>query len=357
MRHLLSLFVTVLSFSAFAQSPNRSGDYSYEWDNFRNGFSTSGPAAKWFYFSAGPFVGNGGIETTGPEGLQVRANGTNPRTGEPAYTNTVAPESQSGLPGGIDHVKWLAYMNHFASSGYPGFDAEDGKVLSCEGVVGGRTYGTAQHPFGTIIDNPNDDLRLASFALNSIDFETFMVFDFFISNETVYAFYERLPFGRGPVLGNYAAFSHSVPVLHRRSLDEKYRLRISYDKQRGTVQWFLNDRKVMEVSRLGFKLDPSKVTLDHGGTEGLVAPRQLDCGIGLFTLLDAYRPSDLGLVRISENPNFYFDPNVGQPTPEAFFDDHSAPGNRLWGQGAEMTVDHYRISSEQRRGHGDEDGD
>lgn len=322
---------------------NGNGGYRVVWDDFRRGFTVDSPDAKWFHFNAGPFVGDDGIVTTSNRGLHVRAAGTNPVTGKPAFTKTVAPESQSGLPGGVDHVKWLVYMNHMASSGVPGHDAEHGKILSCESWIRGRTWGTEQHPFGTIVENPNADLRLASFAMNTIDFETFMVYDFFITNEVVYAFYERLPFGRD-VLGNYASFSHMIPVA-RRNVNDQHHLKISYDRSAGTVSWYLDDKKVFEVDRIGYMLDREYVTLDHGGQEEIVDMKQMSCGMGLFTLLDAHRPSDIGLVRLSEVPGTYYDPQYGEPTPAPFYDDYSAESSRLWGQGAEMQVLKYVVSS------------
>ena len=72
---------------------------------------------KWFYFSAGPYVGDDGIVTTSNKGLEVVSSGKNPITGEPGLsTKTLAQEEENGgLPGAIDHVKWLAYMNHQSS--------------------------------------------------------------------------------------------------------------------------------------------------------------------------------------------------------------------------------------------------
>ena len=122
--------------------------------------------------------------------------GVNPQTGKPAFTKTVVQESDPrslGLPGGVDHVKWLVYANHLSSRGWPGFDAGTDRQVGCEAWVGGQTFGVSGHPFGSAVQNANDDLRLAAFAMNTIDVETFMVFDMFMTNEGIYAFYERLP--------------------------------------------------------------------------------------------------------------------------------------------------------------------
>jgi hypothetical protein len=323
--------------------------YRITWDDFTDGFSevtTHGPSAKWFHFSAGSYVGNDGLVQTTRRGLRVVASGLNPATGRPAFQKTLAQEDENGgLPGGVDHVKWLAYTNHTASSGFPGFDALPGREVACEAVVSGRTFGTNGHPFGGSVIDPNDDLRLAAFAMNTIDFDTFMVYDFFVTNETIYAFYERLPFGRGPVHGDYAAFSYAVPVAKYQPLEPKH-LRISYGKTAGVVRWYVNWREVFRVNRIGERLRSREfMTIDHGGTETLVSPNQIACGMGMFSLLDAHLPSRIGLVRLSNAPNFYFDPEFGEPVPEVFFDDKSLASNRLFGQGAELRVRRYWVSS------------
>ena len=103
------------------------------------------------------------------------------------------------------------------------------------------------------------------------------------------------------------------------------------------------------------------MTLDHGGTEEVVSPRQLDCGMGMFTLLDAHLPSKVGLVKVSDTPSFYFNPEVGAPTPETFVDGTSLLSNRLFGQGAEFDVRNltvsYRNVNDRHRDDEDDDDD
>jgi hypothetical protein len=355
LKHSLNLIgglaaASILAAAAPADAGGQAKDiYFVTWDDFRDGFSevgSDGWGAKWFYFAAGPYVGNDGLIETGPKGLRVVAPGVNPDTGEPAFTLTLAQEEQNGgLPGGLDHVKWLAYMNHLASSGYPGFDAVPGREVSCQALISGRLYGTAGHPFGAAVDNANDDLRLAAFALNTIDFDSFVVYDFFFTNETIYAVYERLPFARGPVYGNYAAFTHTIPLAPYNP-DELHHVKIGYDKAAGVVRWYLNDVEVFRVDQIGMRL-PTRdyLTIDHGGTETIVSPNQIACGMGTFTLLDAHLPSRTALVKLSTIPGFYFHPEVGEPEPQTFLDEQSLESNRLFGQGAELNVLRYWVSS------------
>lgn len=323
---------------------NHANNYRITWDDFDDGFSADSADSKWFYFSAGPFVGNDGIETTSNKGLSVVASGVKPDTGKPAFTLGLGQEDENGgLPGGLDHVKWLVFANHLATSGYPGFDAVPGRELACETWVKARTYGNEGHPFGDEVINANDDLRLSAIGVNSIDFESFMVFDFFITNETIYAMYERLPFGR-PALGNYAAFTFNIPLAST-SPGEQHRYKIAYDKAEGTVRWIVDGDELFSIDQIGHLIDRDYLTIDHGGVEQDVSPNQLDCGMGMFTLLDAHQPSGTGLVRLSNADDFYFDPEVGEPVDQTFLDDESLEENRLFGQGAEIKVKKYVVSS------------
>ncbi|WP_099364288.1 DUF6081 family protein [Fredinandcohnia onubensis] len=328
--------VSVVSASSSTVEPLAPGTTMIKWDDFSKGFAPE----NWFYFSAGDYVGNDGIVTTSNKGLKVVSSGINPTSGEPAFTNTLAQEHKNGgLPGAIDHVKWLAYMNHTSSTGFPGFDAISGKVLSFETWISGRTFGTQYQPFGDAIEAPND-IRLASFAFNTMDMESFMVFDFFITNNQIYAFYERLPLGRG-TLGNYAAFSYKIPVM-KRNPEDVHRLRISYDKDKGTISWYVDNSKVFQVDKIGHHIDRKYMILDHGGKEELVKPNQLVAGLGLFTLMDAFE-NGKGLVKLSTEEDFYFDPIQGEPVPLEFVDSKSRESSRIFGQGAKLEVKQVNV--------------
>lgn len=311
----------VFAVAALASSPARTQTpppYVVQWDNFRDGFSVGAADSRWFYFAAGPYVGDDGVITTGPRGLRVVSSGAHPTSGRPAFVQTLGQEGSAdnpfGLPGGLDHVKWLAYMNHTASSGFPGFDLVPGQRFSCNAIVGGRTFGTAGHPFGAAVANANDDLRLATVAMNALDFETFVVSDFFLTNEGLYALYERLPFGRGPALGNYAAFTSITRVADRTPRD-RHLLSVEYDRAAGTIRWLVNLREVYRVDRIGFRPPRATITLDHGGVETLVSPRQTDCGMGMFSLLDGTGRPTPGWSGSRTRPTSISTPTSASPSP------------------------------------------
>ena len=317
-------------------------------DNFQNGFNVGAPGsnANWFYFQGGSFIGNDGIATTGPNGLTVDSSGTNPNTGKPAFTLTVG--QNDGAPGAFDHVKWLVYANHFSDAGYPGFTSGGGQEVACQATIGGQTFGTDANPFHQYVSDPNDDLRLAAIAMPTIDFDTFAVFDTWFTNQHIYAFYEHLPFARqnlgGPYDSNYEAFSSATPIA-KRSIGKSDTVTFVYDKDNGIAKWLVNGVEKFRVTNIGERPNRSMMLLDHGGNTKLALPNQIDCGLGMFTLLDGYGKKGVGLVRLTD-PNSqpsYYDPSVGEPTPENFVDNQSLPQNRLWGQGAELKVSNFSV--------------
>jgi hypothetical protein len=317
------------------------------WDDFGGGLAVYGPRARWSYQTAGPHVADDAVATATPDGLRVVASGTNPRTGEPAFTRTLAPEPENpaGLPGTLDHTKWMVHSTHIASTGLPGFDAEPGRLLTFETTVSARTYGTAGHPFAEHVADPDADMRLAVAAVNCYDPRSLLVFDFFLTNSQIYAIYERLPFAR-PALGHYAAFTYAVPVA-RRAHDERHALAISNDRAAGVMRWLIGGSEVFRVDRLGRYLESRQyLVIDHGGTEAPVEPAQINCGLSLFTMLDCCPPGQggPGLVRISAAGGYYFDPGAGAPHPQRFADEFSLAANRLFGQGAELVVSDMVVS-------------
>ena len=191
----------------------------------------------------------------------------------------------------------------------------------------GRTFGTAANPFGSAVTNPDTDLRLASFAMNTTDFETGMVFDVWMTNNAIYPYYERLNLsGRA----TYGAFSSVFPPVWR-TPGEQAKVTVAYNRAAGVVRWLVDDLEAARVSNIGFPAAGATTIIDHGGTPQPAAPRQLNCGMALFTLLDGgLPPSGTGLVSLA--PPYTF--------PTAFAD-----GPNLFGQGTELRVERFEIDS------------
>jgi Family of unknown function (DUF6081) len=320
--------------------------YRLVWDDFTDGFAVSGPRARWSYVTLGPYVANDGAITTSATGLRVVSSGAHPQTGDPAFVRTRAPSNPAGPPGTVDHVKWLTLSTHVAATGQPGFDAVPGQVLTLEITASGRTYGTTQHPFDQHVTDPEGDPRLAAAGVNMTDEETGLNFCFFLTNKQIYVYYARRGTAREQ-FGNYAAFGYAIPVARRTSADW-HDLAIRYDRAAGIANWFVDGSEAFRVDRIGGYLASREyLVIDHGGADSPVLPAQLNCGMGMYTLLDASRPGTggSGLVRIDATESYYFDPGCGQPHRQCFADEESLAANRLFGQGAELLVSHVTVSS------------
>ncbi|MER6343668.1 DUF6081 family protein [Streptomyces sp. NPDC001595] len=306
-------------------------------DDFRSGFDTTN---DWWQMPVGSLPEGDGIATTSASGLKVVPTATDPATGEPAFAHTTGQQSAGGQ-GDADHLKWLAWPQRTSSQGFPGFDTPGTGKLACATRMAVRTTGTERHPFGAAVTSPRTDPRLAAGSLVTIDPETNLVFDFFVTDNRVYAFYERL---RSPG-STYAAFSYAVPVATiAEGQSVAYEIALS---QGGTqVTWKVNGVTVLTVDRIGtLALDRRHLLIDHGGIPQTVAPRQLQCALGTFTLLDGAGADGKGLVRLDSTENAYYKPSVGAPQPQAFHDDRSLSGSRLWGQGAQLRVSSFTVSS------------
>lgn len=140
------------------------------------------------------------------------------------------------------------------------------------------------HPFGNAVTRPDDDFRLTAFAMNVIDLETFLVFDMFLTGEGIYAFYERLPFGRGLQLGHYLACSFAKRVADNQP-GQLHKLGVSYDKTHHRVTWSVDGQVVQTANNPGLPIDRADMILDHGGTPTQVSLNQINCGMGLFAWL------------------------------------------------------------------------
>ncbi|HYH97066.1 DUF6081 family protein [Hyalangium sp.] len=313
------------------------------WDRFDGPFVVGTPDARWTHFVAGSFVANDGIAAPSLEGLRVVPPGRNSTTGEPAFTLSLAPEKgENDPPGQFDHCKWLAYTTHKASTGFPGFDAVRGQELAFETWITGRTFGTRAHPFGSAVQNGDDDLRLAMFGQNTLDLESCIIFNYMFTNERVYAIYERLALMRTPQ-HPYAAFTYSIPVAQR-TPEAMHHVKITYDRAAGVVRWLLEDKEVFRVDRIGRRLDSRWLITDHGGQEEDVEIRQLNGGMGMFTLLDAFQDGR-GLVRLTGKPGYYVLPSTQDAAGSGFVDEKSQLSHRVFGQGAEFRLRQFVISS------------
>ena len=113
-------------------------------DDFRQGLDLT---RTWAVVRVPPsLIADDGIASTSGQGLYVRAAGTNPLTGQPAFTKTSPADS--------DHVKWMADTQHLSSNSMPGFNPVLGEELQINMWACGRTLHR-----GTPVRKRRDKLR------------------------------------------------------------------------------------------------------------------------------------------------------------------------------------------------------
>jgi hypothetical protein len=325
-------------------------------DDF-SGIAPGAPGSAWTFFSSPPLLPKandaaGGV-TSGPNGLQINST---------PFTFTA--------PNGVDHVKYLVYSTPYTApdSGELVYEAKlSVKQTGLDGLPDILKAATPDSVQG--VNNVNSDARLSTAGMVTIDPATLIVFDFFLTNEDIYALYERLPFlrtewgGPGP---NYTAFTHLIPVGKRNTADplsDFVVLAIKYNKSKGYVTWWINGVKVFEVSRIGLPLERKYRVLEETvpgrqmDPAKVITPQSLQFGFGTFSIMDATNPqnpgqlSNDGLVDLTQGTFPYANPivtNVDGTSIAAKFISHyplppPAHGTNF-GQGSILDVKYARIS-------------
>lgn len=224
------------------------------------------------YFSAFGYVADDGLLSTDyATGLTV----------------TSAPFTKRGV-GILDHTKWLAVTSK--AFVVPTKDAElfvEAKMFfQATGIINGNQLASGIQKYSAGIQNVMDEPRLTCGALNLLDLQTGMVFDFIFSNETIYALYEHLP-----VTGDTAIFTYAIPVASRPTdLNTFQKFKIGYNGYKKEVSWYIDNTKVYSVKNPGLLLADRGSLVTYGGTfaEKEVKINQLSVGFGTFSLLDFF---------------------------------------------------------------------
>lgn len=338
----------------------KTGKFTLFYDDFRCGFFPGRPQSSYNFLS----IPSAGLISSNDAAGGVSASFQSLIINSTPFTFTTN--------NGNDHVKFLVYQAPYNAP-------KRGVEIVYEGILSVQQTGLENIPSsiqatgGSLIgvNNVNSDIRLAAGGFNCLDPENLIVFDFLISNEDIYAFYERLPFNRtewGGTGPNYIAFSHGIPVAKRNTADpgnDFVKLAIAYNYQDNYVRWIVNDIEVFKVNRLGYPLERKYRMLEHN-TPGvisapaqLVRPKQLQFGFGTFSLMDMYNPQNPGQVNNSAlvdltsggslpavNPIVT---NVnGRTIPATFILPYSATGNTgftgtNFGQGAILRIKYLTV--------------
>lgn len=214
--------------------------------------------------------GTDGTLSIDAEGLLVVAN---------PFTATV--------PLGNEHAKHLRYWNE-------SFCLSDDYEIYYESKVAVQQYIPVDEipsQFLPRLRNINEDIRLCSGAINALDPVTWIVCDMFLSNEKVYCFVERLPFGK-TVQNDYAAYSNCVEAVCRAGDPYNDFIKIAMGFKKNSVNFYVNDKLVFTVPRYGVRQLDSYRLLDHQGVAKIVEVNDIYLGFGLFSLLDMQLPNN-----------------------------------------------------------------
>lgn len=220
--------------------------------------------------------GDDGTTSTSFEGLKVDSS---------VFTATT--------PFGNEHPKWLHYYKDAFSLPSNGELIYEGLMTATQKIT------LAQVPPILLprIRNIKEDIRLCSAGLNVIDQQTWVVADFFISDQALYAFYERLPLGRSAQT-NYAAYSNCIRVASRTADPDNdfQRLAIGINKSEDYIKWYIGGKEVLRIDNIGCRLSDQYRMLDHGGPAQRVASQMqsINVGFGTFSLMDMALPNNYG---------------------------------------------------------------
>ncbi|MFF5138962.1 DUF6081 family protein [Streptomyces sp. NPDC013157] len=241
-------------------------------DDFAHGLDHTGPGASWRLRDTHIGAGGDGVVGRGEDGVVIVPRSVHPGTGEPAFTPSEGPEPPDAF------LRWTAYLETTASTGFAGFDVSPERTLTVEAELAVRAYGTWGAPASGAAADPAGDVGRGAGALMTFDRETGMVFDFCLTGSAVYALYERLPrAGR-----DERAFSVAVPLCDVRP-GRPHHCALTHDPAAGTVRWVVDGRHTLTVGDLGHQqFDGAFVLWELPGEERAAAPRQL--AVGLTTM-------------------------------------------------------------------------
>ena len=235
------------------------------------------------------FGGSDGTFSTNAEGLTLDAS---------TFTFTI--------PSGNEHVKNLRYWNT------PFVLSDDYEVLYETEMAAKQCIPVDSLPpeFARRIRNVNEDIRLCSAAMNTVDLETFTVFDIFFTNEKIYCLVERLPFGKTPT-NNYAAYSAVVFASSRAGDALNDFVKVAIGLKKTTAAFYVNGINVFNVPRIGVRQADEYRVLDHKGAAQAISINSSYFGFGVFSLLDFQLQYDYARQAVYNDFDSTTDPNPG----------------------------------------------
>ena len=198
-----------------------------------------------------------------------------------------------------DHIKYMAVSKQvFGVPEIGSITVSMDIAAETPGTVEGRvvhgSYVQSGAPYSaTVLQG-----QQAAATLHMIDFTTGQLFDWFVSGNTAFPLIERLP---SVVTGSaeqvstakmYTQITREVPIAP--GVPHTVAIRYSRDRQRSSVEYLLDGKRVSKVESVGIPLD--KQGVQYSGTYPSRGPGELlrdkinsvVIAHGLFSLLDAF---------------------------------------------------------------------
>lgn len=125
----------------------------------------------------------------------------------------------------------------------------------------------------------DEDVYYGCGALVAVDFSTGFVFDHLVTNTKIYALYNRLPIYQSPD-NDYLSFSYMIPIASRKP-DEYNLLTMSFNKREGTVDYLVDGRRRLRLTKVGLPIDEKFKTIPStGSVPTLLYPNAMAFGPG-----------------------------------------------------------------------------
>jgi len=262
---------------------NRPGTTVIVYDNFQKpgGYTLADYNAKW---SVSP--GEMAIQDTRQFDNQTFSISATPfRTGKDSSV--------------FDHAKYTAISKRvFAVPEIGSITVSIDIAAETPGTVPGRvvhgTYVTSGAPYAARVLQGQQ----AAATLHMIDFATGQLFDWFVSGNTAFPLFERLPSsvsGSAEHVGidkMYTQITHEVPIAP--GVPHTVAIRYTRDRRRARVEYLLDGKRVSKVENVGIPLDAQGVRFSGiypSLGPGELLRKQINSVMiahGLFSLLDAF---------------------------------------------------------------------
>lgn len=260
-----------------------------------------------------------------------------------------------------------SYLDHFkyVLLSQKDYEVPLGGSLEVEFKAKAKVCGLENAPFPPqiVVDN---DYRLGNGDLCVVDFENGLIFGFLLTNDRIYARYQRFAFPESATAPNTALFTYVVPVGERTE-DKVSRMKVLLDGDQRQVTYFVDGVDVFHISRPAVRLNDKRLEVsDFGGlNDDVQFPSAVKIIIGTSTLLDYYpapknvecsRPDvpngqcglpelAIGLVRTGEVGLLPEALNPESGLLANYYDPEGTCGDKhIWGQGVQLRIDSIKIA-------------